>query len=100
THDDASRALLANGTNPQPDQFFPYHAGYDALYTGDYKTALSELQKANQNDPYILCLIGQTHEKLGDSAQAADAYRKASTMSNAHNPPNAYARPFATKKLG
>ena len=99
-HVAAARAGLDKGTNPQQEQFFPYLAGYVALYTGDYKTALSELQKANQNDPYIVCLIGQTHEKLGDSARAADAYRKASTMSNAHNPPNAYARPFARKKLG
>jgi Flp pilus assembly protein TadD len=99
-HVAAAKAILDRGTNPQQAVFFPYLTGYVALYTGDYKTALAELQKANLSDPFILCLIGQTYEKLGDKAQAMEHYRKAATVSNAHNPPNAFARPFAKKKLG
>ena len=77
----------------------PYLAGYVALYAGDAKTALAELQKANQSDPFVVCLIGQAYEALGDRAQANEQFRKAATMSTAHNPPNAFARAFARKKL-
>ena len=72
--------------------------GYVAFYRGDYKTALEELQKANQNDPFILCLIAQTYEKLGEKEKAMEFYSKAASTT-AHNPPAAYARPFAKKKI-
>jgi len=72
--------------------------GYVAFYVRDYKTALEELTQANQNDPFIQCMIGQTYEKLGDKERALEYYRKASTASS-HNPPAAYAVPFAKKKL-
>jgi Flp pilus assembly protein TadD len=98
-HVAAAKAILDRGTNPQQAQFFPYLVGYVALYTGDANTAVAELQKANQSDPFILCLIGEAYEKLGQRDQAAAYYRKASTVSPAHNPPNAYARRVAKKKL-
>ena len=97
-HVAAARAVLDKGTNPAQKVFFPYLAGYVAFYGGDYKTALEELQKANQNDPFIQCLIGQTYEKLGDKDKAMEFYRMAAATT-AHNPPAAFARPFATKKL-
>lgn len=97
-HVAAAKAALDKGTNPQQAQFFPYLVGYVAFYRGDYKTAFEELQKANQNDPFIQCLIAQTYEKLGDKEKALEFYRKASTAT-AHNPPVAFARPFAKKKL-
>ena len=43
-------------------------------------------------------MIGQTYEKLGNKEKAMEYYRKAASTT-AHNPPAAYARPFATKKL-
>jgi tetratricopeptide (TPR) repeat protein len=98
THIAAAKAILAKGTNPQQAQFLPYLTGYVAFYEGNYKPALEELQKANQNDPFIQCLIAQTYERLGDKAKATEFYRKASTATS-HNPPAAYARPFAKKKL-
>ncbi len=97
-HVAAAKALLDKGTIPEQAQFFPYLQGYVALYTGDYQAALGELQQANQNDPFIQCLIGQTYEKLGDKEKAQEYYRKASTAVG-HNPPAAYAVPFAKKKL-
>jgi len=97
-HVAAAKAVLDKGTNPQQAQFFPYLTGYVAFYLGDYKTALEELQKANQNDPFIECLIAQTYEKLGDKEKALEFYRKAS-KTTAHNPPAAYARRFTKKKL-
>lgn len=96
-HVAAARAILDRGTNPQQTQFFPYLAGYVALYTGDATTAIAELQKANQSDPFILCLIGEAYEKLGQRDQAAAYYRKASDAATAHNPPSAYARRKAKK---
>lgn len=99
-HVDQAKAILDRGTNPQQEEYFPYLVGYVALYTGDYKGAVAELQKANQNDPFILSLIAQTYEKLGDQAQAKDYYSRALARATVHNPPTTYARPLATKKLG
>jgi tetratricopeptide (TPR) repeat protein len=84
---------------PQQEAFFPYLTGYVAYYLGDYGTALADLQKANQNDPFIQCLLGQTYEKLDQKDQAMECYKKAAAT-KAHNPPAAFARPFARKKLG
>ncbi len=97
-HVEAAKAILDKGSNPQQGPFFPYLVGYVAFYGGDFKTALAEFQKANQNDPFILVMIAQSYETLGDSAQAKEYYRKV-LASNAHNPTNAYARPLAKKKL-
>lgn len=99
THVGAAKAILDKGTNPDQAIFFPYLTGYVALYGGDYRMAVSELQRANQRDPFILCLLGQAYEKLGDTTDARDMYTKALTVSNAHNPPVAYARPFANNRL-
>jgi tetratricopeptide (TPR) repeat protein len=97
-HAAAAEAILNKGTNPEQTQFLPYLKGYVAFYGEDYKTALDGLLKANQNDPFIQCMIGQTYEKLGNKNKAIEFYREASTAI-AHNPPAAYAIPFAKKKL-
>ena len=97
-HVAAAKTILDKRTNPEQAQFFPYLKGYVAFYAGDYKSALEELNKANQNDPFIQCMIGETYEKLGEKDKAVEYYRKASTASS-HNPAAAYAVPFAKKKL-
>ena len=97
-HVAAAKAILDKGTNPAQAPFFPYLTGYVAFYGGDYKAALADLQKANQNDPFILSLIARTYEKLGERAQAVEYYRKVMRFTT-HNPPNAFARPLARKKL-
>jgi tetratricopeptide (TPR) repeat protein len=97
-HVAAARAILDRGTNPEQEQFFPYLAGYVALYGGDAKTAIAELMKANQNDPFIQCLIGQAYEKAGDREKALEFDRKAAGATG-HNPAVAHARPFASKRL-
>lgn len=97
-HVAAAKAILDKGKIPDQARFFPYLTGYVALYTGDYKTAISDLQRADQRDPFILSLIAQAYERSGDKAQAMMYYRKVLTFDN-HNPPNAFARPLAQKKL-
>jgi tetratricopeptide (TPR) repeat protein len=97
-HVATAKNILDKGTNPEQAQFLPYLQGYIAFYAGDYKAALEELLKANQNDPFIQFMIGQTYEKLGDKVKALEYYRKASTAIG-HNPPAAYAVPLAKKKL-
>jgi len=99
-HVAAAKAILDKDPKMAEAQaiFYPYLTGYVALYTGDPKTAADDLAKANQNDPFIQCLMGQAYEKLGQKEKAMECYRKAAATT-AHNPPAAYARPFATKKL-
>jgi len=97
-HIAAAKNVLDKGTNPEQAQFLPYLQGYVAFYAGDYKAALEELLKANQNDPFIQCMIGQTYQKLGEKDKAFEYYSKASTAI-AHNPAAAYAVPLARKNL-
>jgi Flp pilus assembly protein TadD len=97
-HVAAARAALDKGTNPEQAPFLPYLVGYVAFYGGDNKTALAELQKGDQDDPFILALMAQAHEKLGEDAKAKELYRKIVTFTS-HNPTNAYARPLATERL-
>ena len=105
-HVAAAKALLDGdpAMAGQQSRFFPYLTGYVALYTGDNKTALEDLQKAvavqgNAGDPFFQCLLGMTYEKLGEKDKAMECYRKA-FATTAHNPPAAFAKPFARKKLG
>jgi Flp pilus assembly protein TadD len=98
-HVAAAKAAFDKGTNPEQAQFVPYLEGYVAFYTGDHKAALDQLQKGNQNDPFILSLIAQAHEKLGNKAEADALYRKI-LASNAHNPTGAFSRPLAKERLG
>ena len=98
-HVEAARAILAKGDNPQQQQFFPYLEGYVAFYGGDYKTAIAGFQKANQNDAFILCMTAEAYEKLGNTSEAMEFYRRAYGFTS-HNPPVAYARPLARRKIG
>lgn len=98
-HVKAARALLDKGTLPKEQEpFYPYLTGYVAFYAKDYKTALNELGKGNQNDPFVLALMAQAYEASGDTAKAQETWAKV-LASNAHNPTNAYARPLAKKAL-
>jgi Flp pilus assembly protein TadD len=98
-HVAAAKDILDRGNLPDPQkEFFPYLAGYVALHTGDYQTALTQLQQANQNDAYVLGLMAQTYEKLGQSDKAMEYYRKV-MASTTHNPTTAGSRPLAREKL-
>ena len=86
------------------ERFFPYLAGYVAFYTGDFPRAEATLTNAlslrgNDRDPFMHCLLGMTYEQMGQLDRAKALYQKAYDMATAHNPPAAFARPFARKKL-
>lgn len=100
-HVAAAKAILDKDAEMARMQavFFPYLKGYVEFYAGLYKDALADLENANQNDPFIECLIGQTYEKLGERGKAAEFYRKAAA-STAHNPPAAFAHWFTRKNPG
>jgi tetratricopeptide (TPR) repeat protein len=98
-HVTEARAALDKAQDKNQEPYFPYLTGYVAFYSKNYKSAVTDLEKANQNDPFILALLAQAYEKLGDQAKAQELYRRVLTFNN-HNPTNAYARPLAKKKLG
>ena len=102
----AARAILDGDKEmaAQQERFFPYLTGYVALYTGDLGAAEADLTKAisirgNTGDPFFHCLLAMTYEKLGQTAKARAFYQKAYDLATAHNPPSAYVRPLAGKKL-
>lgn len=97
---DADSAMAA-----QQERFFPYLVGYVALYTNDLPTAEAQLKKAiatrrNERDPFMHALLAMTYERMGRQDEAKALYEKAYAMATAHNPPAAFVRPFARKKLG
>jgi tetratricopeptide (TPR) repeat protein len=97
-HVAAAKAILDKGTNPDQRRFFPYLTGYVALYTGDTKSAIADLEQADQRDPFILCLLAIASERSGDASAATPYYRKILDL-KAHSPGMAFARPMARRKL-
>ncbi len=103
----AARRLLDGDSAmaAQQERFFPYLAGYVALYTNDLPGAERELTRAvalrgNERDPFLRCLLAMTYERQGKAAEARASYRQAYDLATAHNPPAAFVRPFARRKLG
>ena len=94
----AAKAILDKGNIPDQQRFYPYLIGYVAYYAGNYRTAIEELQKADQKDPFILALLAQAYEKSGNEPEAMKYYQQVLTI-NSHSPTNAFARPLAKKKL-
>ena len=101
----ARKALDSDTAMARPqERFYPYLVGYVALYTGDLKTAEAEFTRAvamrgNDDDPYQHYLLALTYEKLGQDQKAKELYRKAYDLADSHNPPAAFTRPAARKKL-
>lgn len=97
-HVAAAKVALDKADNKDQVSNFPYLTGYVAFYRGAYKTAITDLQQANLDDPFIQCLLAQAYERTGDKAKAAEHYRKV-LESNSHSPATAFSRPLAMKKL-
>jgi tetratricopeptide (TPR) repeat protein len=94
----AAKTALDKANNPDQAPFYPYLTGYVAFYAGDYKTAIADLQKSSQEDPFVLLLIAQSYDKLGDATHSKEYYSKVLTI-NGHAPTVAFSRPLAKKKL-
>lgn len=97
-HAEAARALLDKGGNEGQRPFYPYLLGYIAFYAKDYRAAIAELSQGDQTDPFVLGLIAQAYQKLGDRAKAAEYYRGV-MASTAHNINAAFSRPVARRFL-
>jgi tetratricopeptide (TPR) repeat protein len=97
-HTAAVRGLLDKGTNSDQEIHYPYLAGYVDLHLGDPASARSHLERADQEDPFILLLLAQASERLGDDSSAREYYRKM-LASSSHGLPAALARPVAIERL-
>jgi tetratricopeptide (TPR) repeat protein len=94
----AFKELLDKGTNPDQQIQYPYLLGYVHFYLKEYGGAVEELQRADRSDPFILVLLGEAYEKLGNQVRARESYRKA-LASTSHAVNNAFARWVARQKL-
>ena len=93
-----AKLVLDKGRIAEQQPYHPYLAGYIAFHSRDPKSALVELEGALQDDPFILSLIGQCHEKLGGTAKAVEGYRKAASI-QVHSVPAAFGRTQAVARL-
>ena len=94
THAAAVKELLEKGINENQRPAYPYLLGYLAFFASDYRLAVTELAKGDQADPFVLGLMAQAYQKLGERAQAEEYFRKV-MASPAHNINSAFARPLA-----
>lgn len=89
----------------EQERYFPYLQGYVALYTNDLAQAEQHLTAAlalrgNQNDPFMHSLLAMVYEEQGQADKARELWAKAYQLAEGgHNPPAAFARREAGKKL-
>jgi tetratricopeptide (TPR) repeat protein len=91
------KRLLDKGTNDDQQIQYPYLLGYVHFYLKEFASAAKDLERADQDDPFIAVLLAQTYEQLGDTTRAGEYYRKALTSSS-HAVSNAFARRIARQK--
>ncbi len=95
----AAETFVEHTDDPRQKAFVPYLRGYVAFYAGDAGAAITDLQQANQHDPFVLSLLARAYEKSGDKTKAKETCQTILTL-NMHNIANAFARPFAKGKVG
>jgi tetratricopeptide (TPR) repeat protein len=93
-HAAEAKSLLDRGGNENQAVFHPYLLGYIAFYSKDYKGAIDALLKGDQQDPFVLGLIAQSYQRLGDKAKAEEYFRKVMAIPT-HSINSAFARPPA-----
>lgn len=102
---DARRILDSDTTMAtQQERYYPYLTGYVALHTNDLATAETDLTRAislqgNTSDPFMHYLLALTHERRGNVARARELFQRSYDLATAHNPPAAFVRPTARKKI-
>jgi len=92
------KQLLDNGGNEDQRVQYEYLRGYVDFYLKDVPAAVSALEQADQADPFVLVLLGQAHDDLGNADRAAAYYRQV-LQSTSHAVNNAIARPIARERL-
>jgi tetratricopeptide (TPR) repeat protein len=92
------KSLIDRGTNRDQAIQYPYLVGYVHFHLKEYRSAIVELQKADQDDPFILVLLAEAHEGARHPVDAGVYYRKA-LRSTSHAVNNAFARRIARQKL-
>lgn len=92
-------ALVAKGTLPEGQRSFaPQLAGYIAFYQGRDDEAIAALAKADQQDPFVLSLLAQAHERKTDMARARELYERVMARPG-YSLQLALARPLAARRL-
>ena len=94
----AGQSLVEKGTNSGQEPQLAYLRGYVALHLGDTTGAIEALQDADQQDPFILLLIAQAHEREGSEAAAREYYERI-MASTSHALTAAIARPIARDRV-
>jgi tetratricopeptide (TPR) repeat protein len=92
------KRLLDLGGNDNQRVAYPYLLGYIALHTKQYREAVKELEQADLEDAFVVGLLAQAHDKLGDRAKAREYYEQVFAMTD-HNINNAFTRPLARRHL-
>jgi tetratricopeptide (TPR) repeat protein len=90
--------LLEKGGNEDQRIQYAYLRGYVEFYLAHYPAAVAELEKADQQDPFVLFLLAQANEHLGQPDRARDYYRKV-LASTSHAVNSAFARSAARQKV-
>ena len=97
-HQASVKALLDKGGNDDQKIQYPYLTGYVSFHLGDMRGAIADLEQADQKDPFILLLLAEAHERVGEAARAREYYTRV-MESTSHAVNNAFARPVARTKL-
>lgn len=98
-HVTEARTWLEKSANENQRVFHPYLTGYVAFHSGKFQQAVDDLLQGDQRDPFVLGLIAQAYEKLGDRAKAREYYEKVVALPS-HSINTAFALPRARAFLG
>jgi tetratricopeptide (TPR) repeat protein len=94
SHAAAVKELLDTPGMENQRVFYPYLVGYIAFFAKQYQPAIDELLRGDQSDPFVLGLIAQSYQRLGDRAKAEEYFRKV-MATPVHNINSAFSRPLA-----
>jgi tetratricopeptide (TPR) repeat protein len=92
------KQLLDKGGNDDQRVAYPYLLGYIDFYTRHYREGIASLTKGNQEDVFVLGLIGQSYQKLHDAPHTREYFERV-LASPAHNINAAFSRPKAQAYL-
>lgn len=92
------KAVLDKGTNDDQSAYYPYLVGYIEFYAKNYQKAIDELAKGDLRDVFVLGLIAQAHDRLGDREKAREYFARV-MASASHSINAAFSRPVARAYL-